>query len=114
MQPLVQAHKARQPTSFSILGGRFKITPHTQMLHYLLEPSKALLQSALGQLMGPPQPQPLPAVGPRPARRPKRPSKPAASRPASASGSSQARTTQKPQAQPAKKTAPAKGQAPAS
>lgn len=36
-----------QPGSYSILGGRLKITPHTQVIHYLLEP----FQVALGQLM---------------------------------------------------------------
>lgn len=36
---------------FSILGGRFKITPHTQMLHWVLDPTKILLQQALGTWM---------------------------------------------------------------
>jgi len=63
-------------TSFSILGGRFKITPHTQMLHYLLEPSKVLIQQAFGQLMaGTGQQAPPP---------PRRPRSQRAQRPASA------------------------------
>lgn len=41
----------KQSTSFSILGGRFRITPHTQMLQYILEPSKFLFQQAIGQLV---------------------------------------------------------------
>lgn len=38
-------------TSFSILGGRFKLTPYTQTLQSIWEPSKALLQQALGTFM---------------------------------------------------------------
>lgn len=53
---MMQPASVRKPTSFSVLGGRFKITPHTQMLQYLFEPSKNLLQHALGQLIGPSAP----------------------------------------------------------
>lgn len=51
-------------TSFSILGGRFKITPHTQMLQAIWEPSKQLIKHALGDLMSGPSQRPpvLPPV----------------------------------------------------
>ena len=46
-----QAPISSKVTSFSILGGRFRLTPHTQMLHAILEPSKALIKHALGEFM---------------------------------------------------------------
>lgn len=46
--PPLDMSTSTKNNGFSILGGRFKITPHTQMLHWVLDPTKILIQQALG------------------------------------------------------------------
>lgn len=51
MVPQEMSTTSTKTNGFSILGGRFKITPHTQMLHWVLDPTKVLLQQTLGTWM---------------------------------------------------------------